>query len=555
MLWAGDEEQIRARQSAVSYRENSKPERDGIRLLPAQSPKSGPVHIVWFKRDLRAIDHRPLAEAADAGPVVPLFVVESALWRQPDISGRQWEFVRESLAELRERLAALGQPLIVRTGNVIPVLEEFQTAFGIAGLWSHEETGNGWTFGRDRSVAAWCRERGIPWHQKRQTGVIRKLKSRDGWARRWDRFMAEDMIPAPAVLCPLNQIEAGAIPDSADLRMAADICPERQTGGRRAALETLNSFLNGRGQHYRTAMSSPVTAFTACSRLSPHLAWGTVAMREVAQATRALQRQLKSGPTRRSAGWRGSLTSFSGRLHWHCHFMQKLEDAPELEFRNLHPAYDSLRPAASGCERYRAWAAGQTGLPYVDACMRALTATGWMNFRMRAMLMAVASYHLWLDWRKPGEHLARLFTDYEPGIHWPQIQMQSGTTGINTIRIYNPVKQGYDHDPGGTFVRRWVPELDCVPLRFLHEPWIWDGASGLLGRRYPFPVIDHLEAARAARRKVWAIRQGPAFRDEANVIRHRHGSRRSGLPVTGRKRAQRSTGNQLSLSLDQHNLP
>ena len=138
---------------------------------------------------------------------------------------------------------------------------------------------------------------------------------------------------------------------------------------------------------------------------------------------------------------------------------------------------------------------GETGLPFVDACMRSLNATGWINFRMRAMLMAVASYHLWLDWRAPGEHLARQFTDYEPGIHWPQVQMQSGTTGINTVRIYNPVKQGHDQDPDGAFVRRWVPELRDVPDAFIHEPWRWEQAGSVLDRVYPAPIVDHLAAA------------------------------------------------------------
>ena len=270
----------------------------------------------------------------------------------------------------------------------------------------------------------------------------------------------------------------------------------------------------------------------------------------MAQATRARQRELKAAPTGATGIWRGALTSFAGRLHWHCHFMQKLEDAPRLEFENLHRGYDGLRPAESDNARYAAWAAGETGLPFVDACMRALSATGWMNFRMRAMLMAVASYHLWLDWRRPGEHLARLFTDYEPGIHWPQVQMQSGTTGINTVRIYNPVKQGHDQDPDGRFARRWLPELAAVPDRYLQAPWRWEKAATVLGKRYPFPIVDHLAAAKAARQKIWAVRGDAAFRQEAARIQEKHGSRKSGMPMTGRRRRARSETGQLALSLD-----
>ncbi len=511
------------------------------------------VNIVWFKRDLRIEDHRALAEAARRGPVLPIFVVEPDLWAQPDMSGRQWDFVRETLAGLQEALARLGQPLIVRTGAVTDVLDTLSQSTPVTALWSHEETGNAWTYRRDVRVADWCRSHGIVWREIRQNGVIRRIASRNGWAGKWDRFMAEPLIPAPAALRPLPAFDPGAIPTGRELGLKSDHCPQRQTGGRGAALETLTGFLAERGETYRSAMSSPVTGAHACSRLSPHLAWGVVSMREVAQATWARQRALKALPREEAGTWRGAMTSFSGRLHWRDHFTQKLEDEPGLEHAPLHPAYAGLRPAEPNEVRLAAWRAGETGLPFVDACMRSLAATGWLNFRMRAMVMAVASYHLWLDWRKPGEHLARRFTDYDAGIHWPQVQMQSGTTGINTVRIYNPVKQGHDQDPDGVFVRRWVPELAAVPDRFLQQPWAWDGAVGVLGKTYPHPIVDHLAAAKEARQKVWAVRRGPAFRDRAARIQDKHGSRKSGMPMTGGKAKTwgKKDRKQLSLALDE----
>ena len=361
--------------------------------------------------------------------------------------------------------------------------------------------------------------------------------------------MAEVATPAPVTLTPLAGIALGALPEAGDLGLAVDSCPGRQVGGCAAALHLLDTFLDTRSETYRTAMSSPLTGEAACSRLSPHLAWGTVAMREVAQATWARQRALKRMEGTRVRRLAGAMTSFGGRLHWRSHFMQKLEDEPRLEFENLHRAYDGVRNAGNATH-LAAWAAGETGLPFVDACMRSLRATGWINFRMRAMLMAVASYHLWLDWRASGLHLARLFVDYEPGIHWPQCQMQAGTTGINAVRIYNPVKQGQDQDPAGVFIRRFMPELDAVPDAHLHMPWRWDGAGGFLGVRYPWPIVDHLTAARSARQKIWAVRGGAAFRAEAMRIQDKHGSRKSGMPMTGRApRVTKHTPGQLSFDL------
>lgn len=485
-----------------------------------------PLHIVWFKRDLRVHDHAALSEAAARGPVLPLYIAEPGLWALGDASGRQWAFVAEALAELAVSLRALGAELVIRRGEAVDVLRAVLDAHPVAAVWSHQETGNAWTFARDRAVASLLRERGVPWHEPRQHGVIRALGRRDGWAARWERFMRAPEEPAPAALAPHGVV--GEPGPAADLLSLTDDAPWRQDGGRAAGLALLDSFFGPRGRDYRRAMSTPVDAFDACSRLSPHLAWGTLSMREVyGRANRELDQLRGEGGDRTQAQ---SVVSFRSRLHWHCHFMQKLESEPELEHRHLHRAYDALdRDDDAG--KLEAFRDGHTGYPFVDACLRALRAHGWINFRMRAMLCSFASYHLWLDWRATGPILARWFTDYEPGIHWPQMQMQSGTTGINTVRIYSPLKQSKDLDPEGVFIRRWVPELASFDTKALHEPWRIERGSGL---DYPPPIVEHAAAVRAAKDRIFAVRRGRAHGEEADAVQAKHGSRRSGLAQTGR---------------------
>ncbi len=481
--------------------------------------------LVWFKRDLRIADHPALAHAAGLGSVLPLYIVEPEYWQLPDASARQWTFTAECLTDLRRDLAGLGAPLVVRSGDSVEIIGRLLRQCRIGRVVSHQETGNLWTYGRDVRVGALLRDCGVTWDELPQTGVVRRMPTRDGWARGRDAFYAADQAGTPPALTPVPHIEPGPIPDARALRLAPDRCPHGQAGGRDQAMATLDSFLNHRGAPYRAAMASPLTGERACSRLSPFLAVGAISGREVVQATAARQAERPGG------GWGPSLRSFQSRMAWRDHFTQKLEDAPGIENRCLHRAAENLRPAVPDATRLAAWAEGETGLPFVDACIRYLRATGWINFRMRSMLMSVASYHLWLDWRATGAVLARRFTDYDPGIHWPQVQMQSGTTGINTIRMYNPIKQGLDQDPDGIFTRRWVPELAPVPDMFLHEPWKWPGAQTLLGRRYPEPVVDIAVAARAARDAVWGLRQEPQFAGEAARIAKKHASRKDG---TGR---------------------
>lgn len=501
------------------------------------------LHVIWFKRDLRIHDHAALNAAClmarrDGGTVLPLYIFEPGYWALREHSGRQFEFVRESLTDLDTALKARGSALHVCTGDVSEILSELHLKHGIASLHAHEETGLLWTYDRDKAVAAWSRRAGIPFREHIQHGVIRALNTRYGWAKKWDSFMSAPRLKAPDAISP-HGIEMEAWPRADDLGLAADPCPERQTGGRVEAVTLLKSFTATRGKNYRRAMSSPLTAFDACSRLSPHLAFGTVSMRETYQAAvKAKDDHSANG----RKGYAASLDSFIGRLHWHCHFIQKLEGQTSIEHQNLHPAYNGLREdPAYDDPKLIAWIEGQTGFPFVDACMRTLKATGWLNFRMRAMVMAFASYHLWMHWKRPAELLAARFTDFEPGIHYPQAQMQSGTTGINTARIYNPVKQSTDQDPDGIFIRRWIPELANIPTEHIHAPWdapahVLDTSGVELGKTYPERIVDHVIAARHAREKIYSKRASKPFAKKAAQIQDRHGSRRAGIAFRGQRR-------------------
>jgi deoxyribodipyrimidine photo-lyase len=491
--------------------------------------------IVWLKRDLRVADHAPLHAARAFERAVALYVIEPEWLSSAEFDGQHLDFVLATLAGLRRA----GLPLRVRLGRVVDVLQAQRRELGFSHLLSHEETGPGWTYARDIEVAAWCRANGVAWTEHPQTGVVRRLKSRNGWAGRWAARMDAPVL-APCTVLGGGLGDAAALPTAASLGVA----PHGRTvqaPGVAAAQAELQGFVQQRGRDYRRHLSSPLTAERGCSRLSPHLAFGTLSMRQVHQATLQRIETLAAGDASDRA-FAHALRGFAGRLRWHCHFMQKLEDEPDIEFRNFSRAVDGQRESEFDRARFDSWCAGLTGFPMVDACMRSLRATGWLNFRMRAMLVSFAAYHLWLHWREPGLFLARQFLDFEAGIHWSQMQMQSGTTGINTLRIYSPTKQAQEHDPQGVFIRRWLPELAGVPLPRLAEPWCMSvaeqqAAGCVIGRDYPAPIVDAAAAVKHAKDRLYALRGSAAARAEADAIQDRHGSRKSGLPPSGRKAA------------------
>jgi deoxyribodipyrimidine photo-lyase len=416
--------------------------------------------LLWFKRDLRATDHPALGVAAARGAVLPLYIVEPEYWQTPETSARQWAFTMECVAELRRDLAALGQPLVVRVGDALTVLESLRNTHAFTHIVSHVETGGAWCEARDARVAEWATAVGVCW------SVV-------------DPALVAD---APDALPPVR-LEPGPIPSARNPALTEDRCPHRQIGGRSQGLALLGSFLTSRGASYPKSSANALIAERSCSRLSPYLALGAVSRREITLAIADRRAEVRGQTV-----WTGVLRNFDKRIQLRGDIVQLLEGA------------ETPADAADNDSHLEAWDSGTTGLPFVDATMRYLTATGWVNHPSRAMLMSVACCHLGLDWRVAGQHLARKFTDYDPAIHWTECEKLAGIEGVRIARQFHPVKQALMQDPTGAFTRRWVPELAKVPDRVLQEPWKWTGAQTLLGRRYPEPIVNLANAMKPAAR-------------------------------------------------------
>lgn len=477
-----------------------------------------PINIVWIKRDLRTQDHAALQAAEQAGlPYLIVFFFEPSIIQYPDTSVRHLQFQYHSILALNKKLAYFNRQVSLFYAEAIEALNEILDQYQIKTIFSYQESGTQITYDRDKAVAQFCSIHQIQWQQFQRDGIIRGIRNRKEWDKKWYVTMHSPIINnefSQSILPIFNTRQS--LPNQF-LQTLENYPIAFQPAGEDNAIKYLESFITERGMNYSRHISKPTESRKSCTRLSPYISWGNLSIKQAYQTL---------NEAKKNSSFKGPINNAITRLKWHCHFIQKFETDCSYEINCINQGYELLAHQQNQFF-IDAWKEGNTGFPLVDACMKSLQTTGWINFRMRAMLVSFFCHHLFQDWRLGSHHLAQLFLDYEPGIHYPQFQMQAGTTGINTIRIYNPIKQSSDHDPEGNFIRKWIPALNNVPTSFIHEPHkmsLMDQAlcNVFIGKDYPAPIIDLASAGKFARTTIWSHRKNELVKQENERIIYTH---------------------------------
>lgn len=492
--------------------------------------------VYWHKRDMRLLDNQALDFALKLSlekflPFLPIMGIESDLAENKDTNYEFGLFTHygylSSMLSLYQNYKYFGiEPLIFKE-PIIDFLTNIHCVDSIKFLVTHQEHGTIGTFDRDKSVQAFCFKNNIIWHQIQPSIVVRNLKSRDKIAK---DYLNAKILPIPnftKIQKLKNNLLEEIITKSQQTFGSLSILKNNiaskfnlQECSEKVGIATLHSFVTERASGYRGGISSPNKAIVSGSRLSQFLAYGSLSLRFIYQYFNSYIKSTNNPKIK------AGITAATQRLHWREHFIQRIETKPDMPQHSIHPDFDKIK-YTHNLEYFEKYKTGTTGEVLIDACIRCLLKTGFINFRMRAMLVSYGVFGLDLDWRELGNFLATVFLDYEPGIHWSQIQMQAGVTGINTIRVYSPHKQLLDQDPDCTFVKKWIPELsELSNEQIINYPNI--SLSSLTKHKYPDPIVIFKTACKINKAKTFEVRKN-STKEISQKVFVTHGSRKKRL--------------------------
>ena len=462
--------------------------------------------VHWFRSDLRIADNVALADACRrADALAPVFVMDDALLKAHRDAHPRLRFLHACLHDLAAALEAAGSRLIVLHGaphRCLPALARACKASLVT--WNRDY--GPYAKHRDRAVRDALERDGVEVRTYKdrvvfEGGEIRAVHGgiytvythfRRAW---WRRFQADAPRPAPAPALPgeIPEAPADALREPRGRGLRADTTGIPR-GGAALARERLDAFLGGAAHRYHLDRDRPAVAGT--SRLSPYLRFGAISVRECVRAGLALA-------AAESAAEEGVRT-WIDELVWREFYHAILDAHPRVLDGAFREAGDALE-WDDDADRLQAWQAGMTGYPIVDAGMRELAATGWMHNRVRMIVASFLTKDLHIDWRTGERWFMRRLVDGDPASNnggW-QWAASTGADAQPYFRIFNPTTQGERFDPGGEYVRRWVPELEGLAGKAVHRPW----TVPLESRAYPAPIVDH------SRERAVALAQFRAARD------------------------------------------
>ena len=466
--------------------------------------------LLWFRRDLRLTDNLALLRAIEDGEVIPVYIhapEDEADWAP---GGASLWWLHHSLTALRGDLRDRGADLVIRKG---PGLETLQALIRETGagqvLWNrlYEPA----LIRRDEGIRATLRDAGIraesfnaallfePWTVAKQDGDPYKVFT-PFWNACLAMGMPVDVKPAPKrITIPPH------LPESADIDTVRILprpdwdtgFPELWTPGEAGALKRLVDFMDEAVADYDHMRNRPDR--DGSSRLSPHLHFGEIGPRQVAAAC-----QMARDRHDRKAAGKG-IDSFLREIGWREFAHHLLYHFPETTDEPLDPRFREVPWTAVDNETLAAWQQGRTGIPLVDAAMRALWATGWMHNRARMVVASLLTKNIGAHWLTGAKWFWDTLVDADLAnntLGW-QWTAGCGADAAPYFRVFNPVLQGERFDPKGDYVRRWVPELAMLPTRYIHKPWeapeeVLEASGVRLGVNYPRPLVDLAESRRQA---------------------------------------------------------